>query len=299
MKISHLGIIITLIIINVILFIKILLSQGTIQFFNPQGFIAIEQKKLLITYVSLMLLIVVPVVLTGYFIAWKYRSSNTKADFAPDRKQSAWSEIRLWIPSSTIILIMSFITWQATHNLDPYKPLVSSVKPIRVQVIALQWKWLFIYPEQGIATVNYLEFPEKTPLNFELTADSPMNSFWIPQLGGQMYAMTGMTTRLHLIADKQGEYRGSTAEISGAGFAGMKFMAKAVSQRDFELWVNSVKQSPHALSLDEYKLLAKPSEDTPPLFYNSTEDDLFNTIIMKFMAPISPTGAFHMMENGR
>ncbi len=248
--------------------------------------IAYEQRNLIITYVSLMLLIVLPVIITGYFVAWKYRSSNTRAEFTPDAKHSAWSEIRLWIPSTTIVLVMSIVTWNAAHKLDSHKPLQNEVKPLTIQVIALQWKWLFIYPEQGIATVNYVEFPEKTPVTFTLTADGPFSSFWIPQLGGQLYAMTGMSQSLHLIADKEGQYRGSNAEISGHGFAGMTFPAKSVSASEFQNWVNSVKQSPHSLTLKEYDTLAKPSEDTPPIFYSSTEGDIFNTIMMRFMAPV-------------
>jgi len=298
MKKSHIGIIVTLVFVIIVLFVKILLSQGNIQFFNPQGLVALEEKKLLITYVSIMLLIVVPVIITGYFVAWKYRAGNAKAHFKPDEKHSALSEIMLWVFPTLIVIVMSVITWDATHKIDMHQSIQSNVKPLTIQVIALQWKWLFIYPEQGIATVNYVEFPEKTPLTFTLTADGPFSSFWIPQLGGQLYAMTGMSQSLHLIADTQGEFRGSNAEISGHGFAGMKFIAKSVSKNEFEHWVDSVKQSPHALTLDEYKKIAKPSEDTPPIFYSSTEGDIFTTIMMSFMLPPSPTGEFHRMENG-
>jgi cytochrome o ubiquinol oxidase subunit II len=276
-----------LLIIDFVLFFKILIGNSLVSFFTPQGFIALQQKNLLISYVLVMLIIVVPVFVATYFIAWKYRSSNAKAHFTPEAKYSGFSEALLWVFPTIIVIIMSVITWDATHKIDPHQPIKSDVKPLTIQVIALQWKWLFIYPEQGIATVNYIAFPEKTPLVFTLTADGPMSSFWIPQLGGQLYAMTGMSHSLHLIADKQGEFRGSNAEISGPGFATMKFVAKATSQREFERWVASIKQSPHALTMDEYNKLAKPSEDTPPIFYNSTEVDLFNTIMMKFMMPPS------------
>ncbi len=298
MKPAYKVVIILFILIDIFLFFKILLSQGNIQLFNPQGYIAMQQKDLLITYVLIMLIIVIPVLAFTYFVAWKYRSSNTKAHFTPEAKYSKFSEALLWVFPTIIVIVMSVITWNATHKIDPHKAIKSDVKPLTIQVIALQWKWLFIYPEQNIATVNYIAFPEKTPLIFTLTADAPMSSFWIPSLGGQLYAMTGMEQKLHLIADNQGEFRGSNAEISGAGFATMNFIAKATSQREFELWVESVKQSPHALTLEEYNKLAKPSENTPPIFYNSTEDDLFNTIIMKFMMPPSPTGEFHKMEDG-
>lgn len=285
MKKSHLAIIITFIIVDVALFIKILLSQGLIQIFNPQGQIALQQKNLIITYVAVMLLIVIPVLIAGYFIAWRYRSSNTKANYTPEANHSGWSEALLWVFPTMVVIIMSVITWNATHKLDAHLPLQSAVKPLTIQVIALQWKWLFIYPEQGIATVNYIVFPEKTPLTFTLTADGPFSSFWIPQLGGQLYAMTGMSQALHLIADTQGEFRGSNAEINGQGFAGMKFTAKSVSEKDFEQWVATVKQSSQTLTLEEYKKLAKPSEDTPVLLYTLAEQNLYNEIIMKYMPP--------------
>lgn len=298
MKPAYKFLIALFILADIFLFLKILLTQGNIQLFNPQGLIAFQQRNLLLVYVGLMLIIVIPVLIAGYFIAWKYRSSNTKAKFTPEAKHSIFSEVVVWALPTIIVIIMSVITWNATHQIDPHKAIQSNVKPLTIQVIALQWKWLFIYPEQGIATVNYIMFPEKTPLTFTLTADGPFSSFWIPQLGGQLYAMTGMSQSLHLIADTQGEFRGSNAEISGPGFAGMKFIAKSVSQREFELWVDSVKKSPHALTLEEYEKLAKPSEDTPPIFYASTEGDIFNTIMMRFMVPPSPTEKFHIMENG-
>jgi cytochrome o ubiquinol oxidase subunit II len=276
-------IIIGLLILDLILMFKIAVGNSLFALFSPQGSIALQQKSLIITYVLIMLIIVVPVLVAGYFIAWKYRAGNTKADYKPEAKHSALSEALLWVFPTVIVIIMSIVTWGATHKLDAHKPIQSDVKPLTIQVVALQWKWLFIYPEQGIATVNYIAFPEKTPLTFTLTADGPMSSFWIPQLGGQLYAMTGMSHSLHLIADKKGEFRGSNAEINGHGFAGMTFVAKAVSQREFELWVESVKKSPHSLTIDEYKKLAKPSEDIPPLFYAATKDDIFDKVVMKYM----------------
>jgi cytochrome o ubiquinol oxidase subunit 2 len=159
--------------------------------------------------------------------------------------------------------------------------LESNTKPLKIQVVALQWKWLFIYPEQGIATVNFVQFPEQTPINFEITADAPMNSFWIPQLGGQIYAMPGMVAKLHLIADKEGSYRGSSANLSGKGFAGMKFIAKSSSEADFEAWVDSVRQSGPI----DYTKVAEPSEYAPAAFYSLSDDNLFNQIVMKYMVP--------------
>jgi cytochrome o ubiquinol oxidase subunit 2 len=177
------------------------------------------------------------------------------------------------------------VTWNSSHNLDPYKPLASNVKPLTIQVVALQWKWLFIYPEQGIATVNFAQIPEDVPINFEITSDAPMNSFWIPQLGGQIYAMPGMSTKLHLMAEEPGDYRGSSANISGEGYWAMRFTTRASSQEKFDDWVAEVKTSKQWLDAAEYKQLAKPSEDEPQIFYSAFDDDLYDTVVMKYMSP--------------
>ncbi len=153
-------------------------------------------------------------------------------------------------------------------------------------MVALQWKWLFIYPEQKIATVNFFHFPEQTPINFEITSDAPMNSLWIPQLGGQIYAMPGMRTKLHLIADEPGAFRGSSANLSGEGFAGMHFVATSSTQADFDEWVHSQKQKEKFLDRSSYKQLAKPSENNPEATYLLKDNDLFDQIIMKYMMPM-------------
>ncbi len=179
---------------------------------------------------------------------------------------------------------MAILTWVATHELDPYRPLGTSLETFKIQVVALDWKWLFIYPEQGIATVNFVQFPEKTPIHFELAADgSPMNSFWIPELSGQIYAMTGMVTPLHLMADGSGVYKGRAAEINGRGYADMAFIAKSTSHSDFDDWVLSVKESPFQLSGPVYEELIKPSINPAALFYSHVEEGLFNKIVMKYM----------------
>ncbi len=185
-----------------------------------------------------MLIIIVPTFILLFVVAWKYRAKNAKAKYDPEHSHGVFGELILWMIPSVVIAVMAVITWNATHKLDPYKPLESEVKPLTIQVVALDWKWLFIYPEQGIATLNFVQFPERTPIHFELSADgSPMNSFWIPQLSGQIYSMTGMTTQLHIMADGPGEYTGRAAEINGEGFADMTFVAKSTSQSDFEDWV--------------------------------------------------------------
>jgi cytochrome o ubiquinol oxidase subunit 2 len=232
-----------------------------------------------------MLIVVIPVFVLTFGIAWKYRASNTKAKYSPDWDHNRTAETIWWLIPTAIIGVLAIITWQSSHDLDPYKALDSARKPVTVQVVALQWKWLFIYPEQGIASVNMLEFPEDTPVNFEITGDAPMNSFWIPQLGGQVYAMAGMTTKLHLMADKPGNYDGSSANLSGQGFAGMRFTAKAVTQADFDAWTTSMRRSPTALTTSEYNNLAKPSENNAVKSYVATEPDLYDRIIMKYMMP--------------
>lgn len=256
---------------------------------NPKGLIALQERNLIIFALLLSLTVVIPVFIFTFAIAWKFREGRGEK-YEPDWDHNRLLEIAWWAIPAIVIFVLAVVTWRGTHALDPRKPIEASAKPITIQVVALQWKWLFIYPEQNIATVNFIEFPVRTPVNFELTADAPMNSFWIPQLGGQIYAMAGMGTQLHLMADAPGEFAGSTAEISGRGFAGMKFTAKASSVADFDAWVRVVKGFGNTLDVAEYNKLAKPSENNTVAFYASTEENLFNEIIMKFMVPASPAG---------
>ena len=252
---------------------------------HPKGIIAHRQLNLMITNILLMLIVIVPTFIVLFVVAWIYRMKNSKAKYDPDHSPGAFGELILWIIPSIIVAVMAVITWKATHELDPYRPLKSDVKPLTIQVVALDWKWLFIYPEQGIATVNFVQFPAQTPIHFSLAADgSPMNSFWIPQLSGQIYAMTGMITPLHLMADGPGEYSGRAAEINGQGLAGMTFLAKSTSQSDFDEWVKKVKQSPLQLTESTYNELVKPSENNPIALYSSVEKDLFNKMVMKYMS---------------
>lgn len=286
MKPAHLFIILAFVATDLFLIFSTLIGHNLVTILTPHGWIAFQQRHLMLTLTSIMLIVVVPVLIGVFYIGWKYREGNQhKNKYTPDVDHNHGFQTLLWLFPFLIIVVMSIINWQTAHQLDPFRPIVSTAKPMTIQVVALRWKWLFIYPEQGIATVNYVAFPEKTPITFYLTADAPLNSFWIPQLGGQMYAMPGMSNRLHLIANETGDFPGSTAELSGAGFAGMRFRAKSLTQNDFDAWVSSVKQSSQTLNMDTYNKLAEPSEDTPPAFYASTEDDLYNTIIMKFMGP--------------
>lgn len=253
---------------------------------HSKGSIGKDERDLIFIAVGLMLLVVVPVIIMTLVFAFRYRESNKNAKYDPDFTHSTKIEIVIWGIPIIIIGILAAIVWKTTHELDPYKPIeVEGVKPITVQVVALDWKWLFIYPEQHIATVNYLEFPVGVPVAFKVTADAPMNSFMIPQLGGQIYAMAGMQTKLHLIADEQGVYDGRAFVINGDGFNGMHFKAHVTSQAEFDQWVAETQRLPNTLDVNEYNQLMKPSEYVPPHFYGNVVDNLFDDIMMKYMMP--------------
>jgi cytochrome o ubiquinol oxidase subunit 2 len=260
------------------------LTWGTnVAVLNPKGSIAREQFDLIVFTSLLSLVVVIPVFLLTFYIAWKYRATNTKARYQPEWDRSKLLEAVWWLIPLALITVLAVVTWVSTHKLDPYRPLESDKKPVMVQVIALQWKWLFIYPEENIATVNHIEFPVDRPVNFYITSDAPMNSFWIPQLGGQIYAMSGMQTKLHLMADTPGVYNGSSANISGSGFADMKFTATATSEAKYQQWLEKVRQSPRQLDTHTYDQLAGPSKRDPVRYYASRDEDLYDTVITKYM----------------
>lgn len=288
MKIKHKFAFVILTAIAVFLFSVLAPYTLKSAMMNPKGIIAYHERNLIYLATILMLIVVIPVLIMTFVICLRYRANNKHAKYAPDWHHSALAESIWWGFPCLIILILSVVTWITTHELDPFKPLEHEEKPLNIQVVALQWKWLFIYPEQKIATVNFIQFPEKTPLNFDVTADAPMNAFWIPELGSQIYAMTGMKTKVHLIADTIGTFRGSSANLSGKGFAGMTFQAKSSSPEDFENWVKSVKDSKERLNFATYTQLAKPSEYDPVQLYALDDDNLFDQIIMKFMKPAQP-----------
>lgn len=259
---------------------------GDIAVLNPKGMIGVKQKDLIILSSWLMLIVVIPVLLLTFWIPWKYRKDNKQSKHDPNWDYNLIAESIWWGIPCVIVFALSIIVWRSSHELDPFKPIDTGKKPLVIQAVALQWKWLFIYPEQGIATVNYVQFPEKTPLLFCITADAPMNSFWIPKLGGQIYAMPGMKTKLYLIADEIGEFRGSSANLSGKGFAGMNFVARATSENDFDMWVQSVRGCSDGLNLKIYNQLAEPSEKNPPMFYRLEQEDLYDQIVMKYGMPM-------------
>ncbi|UVK76626.1 MAG: cytochrome bo3 ubiquinol oxidase subunit 2 [Sodalis sp. Fle] len=253
---------------------------------NPKGQIGVEQRSLILTALGLMLIVVVPAIAMSIIFAIKYRSSNTKATYSPNWSHSNKVEWVVWSVPILIIIFLAILTWKSTHALDPSNHITSDTKPITIQVIALDWKWLFIYPEQGIATVNEIAFPTNVPVKFEITSNSVMNSFFIPQLGSQIYAMAGMHSTLNLIANEPGNYKGISSNFSGRGFPGMKFTAIATQNKaEFDKWIQTIKSSPNQLNnMTAYEQLATPSEYHPVKYFSNVKPDIFHNIIDKFMS---------------
>lgn len=269
--------------------LEIFLFVKDIAILFPKGIIALKERNLLFFIQGLMLLVIIPVYIFTFVFSWWYRADNTKAKYDPHLVDHKIAEIIWWGLPLVMTIIVAVVTWIKTHELDPYKPIESDKKPLTIEVVALQWKWLFIYPEEKIATVNYIHFPKDTPVHFIITADAPMNSFWIPRLGGQIYAMPGMRTELHLIANEEGTFRGSSANISGKGFAGMTFITEASSEEAHKEWMRSVKETKKELNKAEYQKLAAPSENNPVEFYQLIDENLFHEVLMKYMKPTSNT----------
>lgn len=285
MKRTFKIIIITLLLIAAAAITTIYIQNNDIAVLEPKGMIGAKERDLIITSSLLMLIVVVPVLILTWVFAWKYHEKNGKAPHTPDWEHNAIAEYCWWGVPIVIISILAVITWKSSHELNPFRPIESHKKPLTIQAVALQWKWLFLYPEQGIATLGYVEFPVQTPIRFEVTADAPMNSFWIPQLGGQIYAMPAMRSQLHLIADEEGSFRGASANFSGTGFAGMTFTAKATSEAEFDAWVKSAQSSAQTLDMQQYNDLVKPSSNNPTATYVLQQRDLFDQVLMKYMEP--------------
>jgi len=277
------------------------LHRTSIPVLQPAGEVAQKERNLIIIALLLSVIVVVPVFATTIMIAVKYREGNHEKrnlKYTPDWDHSRLLESIWWGVPTIIIIVLSVITWTSSHELDPYKALASSRKPINVEVIGLNWKWLFIYPDQHIASVNLVEFPKNTPVDFHITSDTIMNSFWIPQLGSQIYAMPGMSTQLHLVADKTGSFYGTPANIAGKGFARMTFTAKSVSQTDFDRWVASAQRDPKRLNTTAYNQLARPFMSNQVTYYSYVKDDLYNGLVMKYMAMPMSNGASNMPKSG-
>lgn len=249
---------------------------------DPQGPIALAERGLMVQSLLFMLIVAVPVFLLLFYFARQYRASNTKARYQPDWEHSKMEELIWWAIPFEIVLILGAITWSSTHELHPARPLAAGQEPLVIEVVALQWKWLFIYPQEGIASLNYAAFPAGTPVRFDITADAPMNSFWIPQLGGQVYAMTGMVNQLHLQADEPGVYAGRSANYSGDGFAHMTFEAVAMPQETFDAWVRAVRAAPDTLTMATYEHLTTPDVSAGIMYYGAVERGLFDSILAQF-----------------
>ncbi len=251
---------------------------------DPKGPVGDSERTLILVSFGLMLIVVIPVIFMSLYFPLKYRASNKNADYQPNWSHSNKIEAVMWIIPIIIVAILSALVWTETKRLDPYLPLDPSAKQLPIEAVSMDWKWLFIYPEQNIAVVNEMAFPVKEPLSFSLTSDTVMTSFFIPQLGSQIYAMAGMKTKLHLLASEPGVYAGQNQQISGDGFSTMSFKALALSPEEFEAWVEKVRQSPEKLDLERYKELQKPSSSVPPTYFSSVEPGLFEDIIKRFQA---------------
>ncbi len=249
---------------------------------DPSGPITLAERQLLFDAVSIMMIVIVPVFIMAALFTWRYRGTNRNARYTPNLAYYWPIEILIWGVPAAIIVWLGFHLWGGTHRLDPYKAIDKGVEPLQIEAVAQDWKWLFIYPEQRIAVVNELVFPADTPLAIRITSDTVMNSFIIPALGGQIYAMAGMQTRLHLLADKPGRFVGRNIQYSGRGFADQQFGAIATTKEEFESWVAKVKASPSALDAETYEKLAKPSTKVPVTYYSDVEPNLFDSIIAKW-----------------
>jgi len=261
---------------------------------DPKGPIAGAERQIMFNALGIMLAIVIPTVLVTLGVAWWFRASNERARYRPEFRYSGRLELLVWsIPAMTVFLLGG-VTWLSSYDLDPPRPIASAVKPVKIQVVSLDWKWLFIYPEQGFATVNQLTIPVGTPVSFELTSSGVMNSFWVPQLGGQIYTMAGMTTRLHLLADHPGTYRGASANYSGDGFADMRFTIDAAPAETFAQWVEAARNAGPVLDPQAYADLAKPSKAVAPFRYRSVAPGLFNGILSSGLQPDAASGLTHL-----
>ena len=265
-----------------------LLAGCNLVLLHPAGAVAAQQGHLIVVSTILMLLVIVPVMALTVLFAWRYRKSNTEATYTPDWDHSTQLELVIWAAPLLIIIALGAVTWINTHTLDPYRslrrldathPVTADAKPLTVEVVALDWKWLFIYPEQGIAVVNELAAPVDVPITFKITASSVMNSFFIPSLAGQIYAMPGMETQLHAVMNRSGDYDGFSANYSGAGFSDMRFKFHSLSAADFEHWVQTVKAGGQALDRNGYLQLERPSEREPVRRYATVADGLYDSIL--------------------
>ncbi len=270
-----------------VIFTLMLLSGCEFKLFDPKGPIAEVQMDLIIITTLIMLIVVVPVTIMGIWFPYRYRKNNTKHEYNPDWEHSTKIEIVVWAIPILIVIVLGVITYVTSFSVDPRKPIQSENKPIVIQVVAMDWKWLFIYPEQEFATVNEIAIPVNTPVEFLVTSDTVMNSFFIPNIGSQIYAMSGMENRLNLMATEEGEYKGFSSHYSGFGFSGMKFTATAKTETAFNQWVSQIKALDKPLDDTRLENLRVKSKDVQPIYFSSVNPLLFNEIIEKYAGALN------------
>ncbi|MFC3691231.1 ubiquinol oxidase subunit II [Chenggangzhangella methanolivorans] len=268
--------------------LSLLLAGCEMVVMNPSGDIAVRQRDLILVSTALMLLIIIPVIALTLLFAWRYRASNKEAKYDPDWHHSTSLEVVIWAAPLVIIIALGAITWVSTHLLDPYRPLErldanraipENVKPLEVQAVALDWKWLFFYPEYGVATVNELAAPVDRPITFKLTSSTVMNSFYVPALAGMIYAMPGMETKLHAVINKAGDYEGFSANYSGAGFSNMRFRFHGLDDAGFDAWIAKAKEANATLDRAGYTELEQPSIADPVKRWSAVEDGLYDAVL--------------------
>ena len=264
--------------------LPLLAGCSDLRVLQPVGPVGLADRQVILIAFALMMIVVIPVIVMSVAIPWRYRAGNDKAVYKPEWKHSTAIEVVVWLVPALIVAALGYLVWDSTHRLDPYAPLPSSQQPVQVEVVSMDWKWLFIYPQLGIASVNQLVFPTGRPLELRLTSDSVMTAFFIPRLGSQIYAMAGMQTRLNLQADQAGNYLGENSQYSGKGFSFMQFQAEATDAKGFGQWVKQVKNSPMTLDKMGLAQLEKPTMHSPVSYYGKVATGLFETIMGKFGA---------------
>lgn len=257
----------------------ILSGCSDIPLLNPKGPIGNSELYAIGVAFALMLVVVIPVIVMAFWFPQRYKESSPTDDYDPKWSHSGKIDLVIWLIPAIIVTALGTLAWKETHRLDPFEPIDAGVKPINIEAVSLDWKWLFIYPDQHIATVNQLVIPVNVPVSFRITSGSVMTSFFIPQLGSQIYAMAGMQTHLHLLANEPGNYRGQNQQFSGSGYSDMNFNVRVTSRKEFEEWMQQAKQSPHKLDLASFKEISQPSIGFPVTSYSSVEHGLFDEII--------------------
>lgn len=264
---------------------------------HPAGDVAVQQRDLILIATGLMLLVIVPVMVLTVIFAWRYRHTNEDAEYKPDWDHSTSLELVIWAVPLLIIICLGAVTWTGTHLLDPYRPIgridaartgAPTAKPLEVQVVALDWKWLFIYPEYGIATINELAAPVDRPIRFRITASSVMNSFYIPALAGQIYAMPGMETKLNAVVNRPGDFAGFSANLSGDGFSDMRFRFHALDQRGFAGWIARTRAAGGTLDRARYVRLEQPTQAVPVMRFATVTPALFDAAVNRCVEPGKP-----------